>query len=207
MKNKIFYYRHSNNEIYEMKFNKVIINLHGRSRNIDKGKFWVEHISAEVAGLGTLTYTHYAIGGNSLCVPNIYDSIEKAIRGRNTNTLVLKDRLNGACNEDFFNVSWNTEWDCSMFNLDFNIPTFINENRYKDIFGCDCVSYRTWVWNGVDAEERGCLGITRTNSIPNSYQNLLYDLINEECIYNTEIVGYATREECVRANSVKVHRF
>ena len=52
---KIFYYRHTNNEIYELKFKKVLIGLGGTIRNIKDKKFNVHYVEVEVAGLGTLT--------------------------------------------------------------------------------------------------------------------------------------------------------
>ena len=74
--------------------------------------------------------------------------------------------------------------------------------------GQPTINYRTWVWDGVTAKERGCLGCLKPQAgVPNSYESLIYNLVGKECIYNKDIVGYATREECVSANCIKVHLF
>lgn len=206
--NKIFYYRHKNNEIYEMKFKKVIIELGGLTRNINDKKFNVLYVEVEVAGLGTLTWAKYG-HNNLLSVTNIYDTIEKAIRGHNTGTLGYKEKVEmGLREEDLFKVNWHSVWDCSAFDVDFNIPNHIFEVVSHDFCGHETIVYHTWVWDGFNAVEKGCLGQTKPQcGVPNSCKTLMYDLINKECIYDKDIVGYGTREECVRANSVRVHRF
>lgn len=204
---KIFYYRNKNNEVYEMKFKKVLIGLGGTIYDISRKKFNVTYIEVEVAGLGTLSWGKYAYS-NSLCVTNIYDSIEKAIRGYNTNTLKYMNNREGLCSEDVFNVIWGSNWDCSMFDLDFVLPKHIFEVVTHNFYGHETIDYHTWVWDGFNAVEKGCLGQTDPQcGVPNSSKTLMYDIINKECIYDKDIVGYATREECVRANSVKIHRF
>lgn len=203
----IFYYRHSNNEIYEMKFNKVIVGLNGRERDVKNNKFNVLYVEVEVAGLGTMTWAKYGYK-NTLSVVNIYDTIEKAIRGNNINTLNYDKIRKGVRAEDFFKVVWDNAWDCSFFDVDFIIPNHIFENVQNNLFGQRTIYYHTWVWDGFNAVEKGCIGVEKLkNGVPNTNKELLYDLINKECIYNKEIIGYPTREECVRANSVKIHRF
>lgn len=205
---KIFYYRHKDNEIYEMKFKKVLIELGGLIRHINDKKFSVLYVEVEVAGLGTLTWAKYGYN-NLLSVTNIYDTIEKAIRGHNVNTLGYKEKVEmGLREEDLFKVNWHSVWDCSVFDVDFNIPNHIFEVEKKNVFGQPTIYYHTWVWDGFNAVEKGSLGyVAPQKCVPNSYKALMYDLISKECIYDTKIVGYPTREECVRANSVKIHRF
>ena len=102
---KIFYYRHTNNEIYELKFNKVLIRLGGRIHDINNKKFDVVYVEAEVAGLGTLTWTSYGYS-NTLRAPYIFDTIEKAIRCYNISTLGVKEIVKmGLRSEDVFHVS------------------------------------------------------------------------------------------------------
>ena len=205
---KIFYYRHSNNEIYELKFKKVLIGLGGTIRNIKDKKFNVHYVEVEVAGLGTLTWAKDGIS-NTLRVNYIFDTIEKAIRGYNNLTLGFNEKVKmGLREEDVFHVKYGFHWDCSAFDTNFNIPTHIFEVQEHGICGQPTINYRTWVWNGITAKENSRLGcLELPTGIPNSDRRLLYDLIGKECIYDKNIVGYATREECVRANCVKIHRF
>ena len=205
---KIFYYRHSNNEIYELKFKKVLIGLGGTIRNIKDKKFNVHYVEVEVAGLGTLTWAKDGIS-NTLRVNYIFDTIEKAIRGYNNLTLGFNEKVKmGLCEEDVFHVKYGFHWDCSAFDTNFNIPTHIFEVQGHDICGQPTINYRTWVWNGITAKESSCLGCLKPQEgVSNSSKSLIYDLIGKECIYDKNIVGYATREECVRANCVKIHRF
>lgn len=205
---KIFYYRHSNNEIYELKFKKVLIGLGGTIRNIKDKKFNVHYVEVEVAGLGTLTWAKNGIS-NTLRVNYIFDTIEKAIRGYNNSTLTFNEKVKmGLRSEDVFHVNQGFLWDCSAFDTNFNIPTHIFEVQGHNICGQPTINYRTWVWDGITAKERGCLGcLNPQEGVPNSYESLIYDLVGKECIYDKNIVGYATREECVRANCVKIHRF
>ena len=205
---KIFYYRHSNNEIYELKFKKVLIGLGGEIRDIKDKKFNVHYVEVEVAGLGTLTWANNGIS-NTLRVNYIFDTIEKAIRGYNNLTLGFNEKVKmGLREEDVFHVKYGFRWDCSAFDTNFNIPTHIFKVQGRNICGQPTINYRTWVWNGITAKESSCLGcLELPMGIPNSYRKLLYDLIGKECIYDKNIVGYATREECVNANCVKIHRF
>ena len=206
---KIFYYRHTNNEIYELKFKSVCVQLGGRVAHISKNKFYVEYVEAEVAGLGLLRWARYGTFRNSLSIVNIYDTIEKAMRGYNTNSLGYKEKVEMHLREeDLFKVNWHEPWDCSNFNLNFILPNHIFAVKDFDVVGCEIVRYHTWVWDGIKPKEKGCLGtLLPCKNVPNSYQYLWYDLVSGECLYNKEIVGYATREECARANSVKIHRF
>ena len=205
---KIFYYRHSNNEIYELKFKKVLIGLGGEIRNIKDKKFNVHYVEVEVAGLGTLTWSKNGIS-NTLRVNYIFDTIEKAIRGFNNLTLGFNEKVKmGLHEEDVFHVKYGFLWDCSAFDTNFNIPTHIFEVQGHNICGQPTINYRTWVWNGITAKESSCLGCLKPQEgVSNSSKSLIYDLIGKECIYDKNIVGYATREECVRANCVKIHRF
>ena len=205
---KIFYYRHSNNEIYELKFKKVLIGLGGEIRNIKDKKFNVHYVEVEVAGLGTLTWSKNGIS-NTLRVNYIFDTIEKAIRGYNNSTLTFNEKVKmGLREEDVFHVKQGFLWDCSAFDTNFNIPTHIFEVQGFNIYGQPTINYRTWVWDGITAKERGCLGCLKPQAgVPNSYESLIYDLVGKECIYDKNIVGYATREDCVNANCIKVHCF
>ena len=205
---KIFYYRHTNNEIYGLKFNKVLITVGGEIRHIENKKFEVLYVEAEVAVLGTLTWARYGYS-NTLRVNHIFDTLEKAIRCHNNSTLTFNEKVNmGLREEDVFHVKPGFLWDCSAFDTNFNIPTHIFEVQGHDIYGQPTINYRTWVWNGITAKEKNRLGcLELPTGIPNSDRRLLYDLIGKECIYDKNIVGYATREECVRANCVKIHRF
>ena len=205
---KIFYYRHTNNEIYGLKFKKVLITLGGEIRHIENKKFEVLYVEAEVAVLGTLTWARYGYS-NTLRVNHIFDTLEKAIRCHNNSTLTFNEKVNmGLREEDVFHVKPGFLWDCSAFDTNFNIPTHIFEVQGHDICGQPTINYRTWVWNGITAKENSRLGcLELPTGIPNSDRRLLYDLIGKECIYDKNIVGYATREECVRANCVKIHRF
>ena len=205
---KIFYYRHTNNEIYELKFKKVLIGLGGTIRNIKDKKFNVHYVEVEVAGLGTLTWAKDGIS-NTLRVNYIFDTIEKAIRGYNNLTLGFNEKVKmGLHSEDVFHVKQGFLWDCSAFDTNFNIPTHIFEVQGVNICYQPTIVYHTWVWDGITAKERGCLGCLKPQAgVPNSYESLIYDLVGKECIYNKDIVGYATREECVNANCIKVHLF
>ena len=89
---KIFYYRHSNNEIYELKFKKVLINIEEQIRHIKDKKFEVLYVEADVAGLGTLTWARYGYS-NTLRVNHIFDTIEKAIRCYNNSTLTFNEKV------------------------------------------------------------------------------------------------------------------
>ena len=101
---KIFYYRHTNNEIYELKFKKVLITLGGEIRNIKDKQFTVLYIETEVAGLGTLTWARYGYS-NTLRVSYIFDTIEKAIRCYNNSTLGFNEKIKmGLREEDVFHV-------------------------------------------------------------------------------------------------------
>ena len=168
----------------------------------------MHYVEVEVAGLGTLTWAKDGIS-NTLRVNYIFDTIEKAIRGYNNLTLGFNEKVKmGLREEDVFHVKYGFHWDCSAFDTNFNIPTHIFEVQGHDICGQPTINYRTWVWNGITAKENSRLGcLELPTGIPNSDRRLLYDLIGKECIYDKNIVGYATREECVRANCVKIHRF
>ena len=205
---KIFYYRHTNNEIYELKFKKVLITLGGEIRNIKDKQFAVLYVETEVAGLGTLTWARYGYS-NNLHVNCIFDTIEKAIRCHNNSTLTFNEIVNmGLRSEDVFHVKQSFLWDCSAFDTNFNIPTHIFEVQGLNIYGQPTINYRTWVWDGVTAKEKGCLGCLKPHTgVPNSDKSLMYDLVCKECIYDKNIVGYATREDCVNANCIKVHCF
>ena len=205
---KIFYYRHTNNEIYELKFKKVLINIEEEIRHIKDKKFEVLYVEAEVAGLGTLTWAKYGYS-DTLRVPYIFDTIEKAIRGHNNITLGFYEKVKiGLREEDVFHVKPGFNWDCSAFDTNFNIPSHIFGVRSLDICGQPIMGYHTWVWDGIAAKEEVCLGcLNPQTGVPNSHKSLIYDLVAKECIYNKDIVGYATREECVHANCIKIHRF
>ena len=205
---KIFYYRHTNNEIYELKFKKVLITLGGEIRNIKDKQFAVLYVETEVAGLGTLTWARYGYS-NNLHVNCIFDTIEKAIRCHNNSTLTFNEKVNmGLRSEDVFHVRQGFLWDCSVFDTNFNIPTHIFEVQGLNVYGQPTINYRTWVWDGVTAKEKGCLGCLELHTgVPNSDKSLMYDLVGKECIYDKNIVGYATREDCVNANCIKVHCF
>ena len=205
---KIFYYRHTNNEIYELKFKKVLINIEEEIRHIKDKKFEVLYVEAEVAGLGVLTWARYGYS-NTLRVSYIFDTIEKAIRCYNNSTLGLNEKIKmGLREEDVFYVIVGFSWDCSAFDTNFNIPSHIFEVQGVNIVGTPTIDYHTWVWDGVAAKEKACLGcLIPQTGVPNSYKNLIYDLVGKECIYDKSIVGYATREECVRANCIKIHCF
>ena len=205
---KIFYYRHTNNEIYELKFNKVLIRLGGKIHDINKKKFDVLYVEAEVAGLGTLTWARYGYS-NTLRVSYIFDTIEKAIRCYNNLTLGFNEKVKMRLrSEDVFHVSADVSWDCSAFDTNFNIPTHIFEVQGIDICGQPIINYHTWVWDGITAKEKGCLGCLKPQEgVSNSSESLIYDLVAKECIYNKDIIGYATREECVSANCIKIHCF
>ena len=205
---KIFYYRHTNNEIYGLKFKKVLITLGGQIRHIKDKKFEVLYVEAEVAVLGTLTWARYGYS-NTLRVNHIFDTLEKAIRCHNNSTLTFNEKVNmGLREEDVFHVKPGFLWDCSAFDTNFNIPTHIFEVQGVNICYQPTIVYHTWVWDGITAKERGCLGCLKPQAgVPNSYESLIYDLVGKECIYNKDIVGYATREECVSANCIKVHLF
>ena len=205
---KIFYYRHTNNEIYELKFKKVLISLGGKRHDINNKKFDVLYVEVEVAGLGVLTWAKYGYS-NTLRVSYIFDTIEKAIRCYNNSTLGFNEKIKmGLREEDVFHVKVGFSWDCSAFDTNFNIPSHIFEVQGVNIVGQPTIDYYTWVWDGITAKERGCLGCPKPQTgVPNSYKNLIYDLVGKECIYDKSIVGYATREECVRANCIKIHCF
>ena len=114
----------------------------------------------------------------------------------------------GLREEDVFHVKPGFLWDCSAFDTNFNIPTHIFEVQGVNICYQPTIVYHTWVWDGITAKERGCLGCLKPQKgVPNSDESLIYDLVGKECIYNKDIVGYATREECVNANCIKVHLF
>ena len=184
---KIFYYRHTNNEIYELKFKKVLIRLGGKRHDINDKKFDVLYVEVEVAGLGVLTWAKYGY----------------------SNTLGLNEKIKmGLREEDVFHVKVGFSWDCSAFDTNFNIPSHIFEVQGVNIVGQPTMDYYTWVWDGITAKERGCLGCLKPQErVTNSDESLIYDLVGKECIYNKDIVGYATREECVNANCIKVHLF
>ena len=205
---KIFYYRHTNNEIYELKFKKVLINIEEEIRHIKDKKFEVLYVEAEVAGLGVLTWARYGYS-NTLRVSYIFDTIEKAIRCYNNSTLGFNEKIKmGLREEDVFHVKVGFSWDCSAFDTNFNIPSHIFEVQGVNIVGQPTIDYYTWVWDGITAKEKGCLGcLNPQTGVPNSYKSLIYDLVGKECIYDKSIVGYATREECVRANCIKIHCF
>ena len=205
---KIFYYRHTNNEIYELKFKKVLITLGGEIRHIENKKFDVLYVEVEVAGLGVLTWAKYGYS-NTLRVSYIFDTIEKAIRCYNNSTLGFNEKIKmGLREEDVFHVKVGFSWDCSAFDTNFNIPSHIFEVQGVNIVGQPTIDYYTWVWDGITAKERGCLGCLKPQKgVTNSDKSLIYDLVGKECIYNKDIVGYATREECVRANCIKIHCF
>ena len=114
----------------------------------------------------------------------------------------------GLREEDVFHVKPGFLWDCSAFDTNFNIPTHIFEVQGLNFYGQPTINYRTWVWDGVSAKEKGCLGCLKPHTgVPNSGKSLMYDLVGKECIYDKNIVGYATREDCVNANCIKVHCF
>ena len=191
---KIFYYRHSNNEIYELKFKKVLIGLGGEIRNIKDKKFKVHYVEVEVAGLGTLTWAKDGIS-NTLRVNYIFDTIEKAIRGYNNLTLGFNEKVKmGLREEDVFHVKYDFLWDCSAFDTNFNIPTHIFEVQGVNIYYQPTINYHTWVWDGITAKERGSLGCLKPQAgVPNSYENLIYDLVGKECIYDKSIIRDSTR--------------
>lgn len=199
----IFYYRHKNNEIYELKFNKVLVNTCGSVSALENGKFDVEVISAEVAGLGTLEWTKCGFD-NTLVITNIYDSIEKAIRGNNINTIKNK---RGICREDLFDVNWGFPFDCNAFDLDIDVPSNMFIEEFCNCLGLNKKRVGTWVWNGVESEKKFSFGVEKVAPYNNSHRNVYFDLISREFIYDKSIVGYGTREECTKANSVKIHRF
>ena len=166
------------------------------------------YVEAEVAVLGTLTWARYGYS-NTLRVNHIFDTLEKAIRCHNNSTLTFNEKVNmGLREEDVFHVKPGFLWDCSAFDTNFNIPTHIFEVQGVNICYQPTIVYHTWIWDGITAKERGCLGCLKPQKgVPNSDESLIYDLVGKECIYNKDIVGYATREECVNANCIKVHLF
>lgn len=202
---KIFYYRHTNNEIYQLKFKKVLINLEEEVRNIVALRYEVAYIQAEVAGLGLLEWVRLGLG-NTLRPQNIFDSVEKAIACKNVNTLGCSKG-----SEDVFHVNFlDWKWDCSFLDFeDFSLPENIFSVIETNFFGQSAIRIKSYVWNGIEAVEKGNLGEYHPCGTHNDYGHLLYDVINNKPYMREEYCqgGYATAEECARNNSIKVHCF
>lgn len=206
---KIFYYRHTNNEIYQLKFKRVLIRLDGEEvRNVLSSLYMVEYIQAEVAGLGLMEWRRNGRFHDEVRLrpQNIFDSVEKAVACKNVNTLGC---VKGS--EDVFHVNFiGWKWDCSFLDFDdFTLPENVFSVTETNVFGQRVMRIKTYVWNGVKAVEKGYIGDKSPYDVSILSGCVTYDVINNQCFIADEYRknGYTTAEECTNNNAIKVHCF
>jgi hypothetical protein len=200
---KTFFYRF-NGEIYEMKFTKFIVEVDGDEVDMKAGNYHVIMATADIAEIGIKTYEYKSVPlYNNMRLDYIYETIEKAIegvepmfpnKGKDSNLYNCKVVMDGHNVRRPHNTSIvHTYYNKKISNGNIRTPFSI---------------HGTWVWNGFKPIFTTHIGASSVHGYINGEKYLLYDIVEEIFLLNTDIVnrGYATSEECTKANHVKVHR-
>lgn len=203
--NNIFFIK-IKGEVYEMKFENLIVPMGGVSLNCRSMAILTDKspVTARVniASLGEKLWHKYQYC-SEIPITQIYNTLEDCINGT---TPIFKWGGNG----------------CLVF-TDVIAPIIADTDEvlmngaYWDVtnnfLGRDDLIMRTYIRNGTEAISKRVYAPntdeTKNLVFHNSDEIIHYDLVNEKHIVDSKYQKkcYATYEECVNDNFVKVHRF
>lgn len=201
MKNNIFskengklFYTPINGEIYQVRFTSLSIPLKYADGNvIYLNDYAITTAIVEIASLGKHQWS--AIDNNSFDLMKIYLSVEDAVAA--TNPVFRYERGHGAHVTDIVPPMEIKKCDC--------IPP------RGFWFSEDMVHWKiqTYQWTGLSVQMRDMRTDDKERAKFNGNYVLHYDLVSESFILDSEYLKtcYASYEECVNANAIKVHRF
>lgn len=213
MTNNIFYkgldnifYIKIDGEIYEMKFDNLIIPMWSISANdygmINMAEQNIATIRVKIASLGSgLWYKNQY--GSELPIRYMYKTLEDCIKGVNP----LFDHGN------YGNLYFQKVVGQIKANMCDIKPKYGYWETKESLYGETIYQLYTFRWNGVEpvTERMKSPKTIETKDLLfcNDGETLYYDLVTETFVVGSEYekTHYASREECVKDNHVIVHRF
>ena len=203
--NKIFYIK-IDGEVYEMKFENIVLPMHGVLLN-NLGKVTMSDkavvtIRVNIASLGEkLWYRHQF--ESELPITQIYETLDDCIKGVHP----IFKYGNYGC------IKFTSVIAPIIATTDEVLMDGAYWRLSKNFYEEEVLTMRTYHWNGIEAISKRVYAPnteeTKDLVFHNSDEFLHYDLVNEKHIVDSEYQKkcYATYEECVNDNVVKIHRF
>lgn len=204
------FFTYINGEVYEMRFENIIIdmaNINLASKDVHVVDITNKGILAmrmNIASIGEVVWNRLKMDRNGVDVTKIYKSIEDCIHnedpifkwGDGVRNLICTDAI-----EPIYASSDEVLLDGCFWKR--------QSNPLNEWF-----SMNTWKWNGINAvstyvKPKATLETFELGFNTKYLDWLLYDLVNEDFIIDDKEKSnlYASKEECINSNFVKVHRF
>lgn len=202
--NNIFYIK-INGEVYEMKFENIVMPM----ASIKPDEFGLEvlnnreisTIRVNIASLGSKLWHTYGCN-TGLPVTRIYKTLDDCVNGVNP---IFKFHR--------FSLTFTNAIEPIIANAEELLMDGAYWSKETNIYGHNYLLMRTYHWNGTEVISKRVFSPnteeTKSLVFDNSYENIHYDLVTKKHIVDSEYqkTCYATYEECVNDNFVKVHRF
>lgn len=198
-----------NNEVYEMRFENIILDMANISlvskdvHVVDITNKGILAMRMSIASIGEVVWNR--LNFNDEIVPvAIYKSVEDCIHGEDPIFKWGEGVRNLICTDAIESIYASSD--------EVLLDGCFWKGRSNPLR--KWLSMSTWKWDGINAVNSYVKTKATSETLELGFSSkyidgLLYDLVNEDFIMdeNEKSTLYASKEECINSNFVKVHRF